>query len=76
MKTDKSTRYRSIEELPVVLSHEDLQRFLGISHTKTYELCNDPHFPTISIGSRMFVLKDSLMQWLDVQERNATHGHK
>ena len=64
----KDCRYRSLEKLPILLSYEDLVSFLGLSKCKVYDLLNDDHFPTITIGSRMFVLKDSLLLWLNVHE--------
>ena len=40
---------------------------LGVSISTTYELLNDPGFPTLRVGSRMVVPKEKFIQWAEGQ---------
>ena len=57
--------YRSLEEMPMILSAGDLGAFLGLSRGKVYELLNSRDFPTLRIGKRMMVPKDKFLNWID-----------
>lgn len=65
-KTD--TRYKSYEDLPMILNANDLIDILGLSRTNIYYLLRAEQFPTITIGKRKMVRKDKFFEWLDKQE--------
>lgn len=65
-KTD--TRYKSYEDLPMILNANDLIDILGLSRTNIYYLLRAEQFPTITIGKRKMVRKDKFLEWLDKQE--------
>ena len=63
-----SNRYKSYEDLHMVLSANDLIHILGLSRTNIYYLLRAQNFPTITIGKRKMVRKDKFMEWLEKQE--------
>lgn len=56
--------------LPEILDAQQLSKYLGISIGKAYSLLNDENFPTLKIGSRLFVSDERLAIWLAKQTRN------
>lgn len=60
-------RYKSQEELPLVLNASHLSMALGVSRSKSYENMNDINFPSIRIGKKLIVTKYSFMEWLKCQ---------
>lgn len=61
--------YYSEETLPLVLQAKDVQKILGISKGKTYELMNSSDFPTIFLDKRMIVPRDRFFDWLNEDKR-------
>ena len=59
--------YKSFDELPIMLSVNQLANVLGISRTSSYDLVRSKGFPSITIGSRIVVPKDELMIWIQSQ---------
>lgn len=59
--------YKSFDELPIMLSVNQLANVLGISRTSSYDLVRSNGFPSITIGSRIVVPKDELMIWIQNQ---------
>jgi len=57
-----------IKALPAVLTVEQVQKILGLSRPKTYELVNTAGFPTIRIGRAIRVPREAFMQWMDQQQ--------
>ena len=55
------------EELPLLLTVEELARTLRISRTMAYELVNRRDFPAVRIGRVIRVPRDALLRWLDAQ---------
>lgn len=51
-------------EVPVILSAKDAQRFLGLSRSMVYKLLNSPNTGSFEIGRRKFFHRDVLFQWL------------
>lgn len=49
--------YKSYDELPLMLSVQEIAKVLGISKTSAYELVRSKGFPVLKIGSRMVVPK-------------------
>ena len=67
MKTD----CRNFEDLPAMLTANELAGALGISRAGAYALIHSKGFPTLKIGKRLMVPKDKLATWID---RNTGDG--
>lgn len=61
--------YCDWDDVPLVLSAKDVQKILGLSKGKTYELMNSEQFPTIFVNKRMLVTKEAFIAWLTKDER-------
>jgi excisionase family DNA binding protein len=57
--------YTSIDQLPIVLTADQLAQALGISRAGAYQLMHSKGFPTIRIGKRMVVPKEQLLIWME-----------
>ena len=63
-----NNRYTNFDDLPMILSANDLIHILGLSRTNIYYLLRAQNFPTITIGKRKLVRKDKFLEWLRNQE--------
>ena len=63
-----SATVTDVQALPAVLTVEQVQKILGISRVKAYELVHTAGFPTIRIGRAIRVPREALMRWLDEQK--------
>ena len=54
----------SLETLPPVLNATQVSEVLGISRAGAYNLMHREDFPTLQIGKRMLVPRDSLLIWI------------
>ena len=61
----KKEKYKSFDELPLMLSVPEVAGVLGISRAGAYELVKERGFPSLIIGSRILVPKDKLIAWID-----------
>ena len=61
----KKSKYTSFEELPLMLSVQDVSDVLGIGLAHTYEVVHQQGFPTITLGNRIIVPRDKFIQWID-----------
>ena len=59
------TKYKSYEELPLMLSVPQIADILGIGRTNAYELVKEKDFPSLKIGSRIVIPRDKLIQWIE-----------
>lgn len=66
----ESSKYCSMEEIPLFLDANDIVHILGISKTNVYYMFRADGFPTITIGKRKFVRKEKLFSWLESQENS------
>ena len=67
MKEDdwmKETRFKTYDDLPLMLSVPDLVEVLGISRAGAYELVKSEGFPALHIGNRILIPKDELVAWI------------
>ncbi len=71
MDSKETSKYCSVEEIPLFLDANDIVRILGVSKTNVYYMFRADGFPTISIGKRKFVRKEKLFSWLETQENAA-----
>ena len=62
--------FQKIEEYPPVLQARHVREILGISEAKAYEVLNCSKCPTIRMGKRMVVLRDSFIKFLYASEGN------
>lgn len=56
--------YKSYDELPLMLSVQEIAKVLGISSSSGYELMHTDGFPVLKIGSRMVVPKEKFREWV------------
>lgn len=59
--------YKSYDELPLMLSVNQVAKVLGISRTSAYDLVKEKNFPSLTIGSRIIVPKEELILWIKNQ---------
>lgn len=63
------TTYNSIDDLPPVLDVIDIQKFLHISKTKSYELVSSKQFHVVKIGRIFKVSRESFSNWFLGQQK-------
>ena len=63
----KESKYKSYDELPLMLSVTDMAEVLGISRAGAYELVKTEGFPSFSVGSRIIIPKDQFISWVKRQ---------
>ena len=61
----KQSVYKSYDELPLMLSVQEIAKVLGISKTSAYELVRSKGFPVLKIGSRLVVPKEKFREWVE-----------
>ena len=67
----KETKFKSYDDLPLMLSVPDLTEALGISRAGAYELVKSEGFPTLHIGNRILIPKDELIVWIKRSTKGA-----
>ena len=67
----KDTKFKSYDDLPLMLSVPDLTEALGISRAGAYELVKSEGFPTLHIGNRILIPKDALIAWIKHSTKGA-----
>ena len=67
------SKYKSYDELSLMLSVPDVAAVLGISRAAAYELARSRDFPSLRIGTRIVVPKDKFINWINrrVEEKDA-----
>ena len=68
----KHNKFKSYDDLPLMLSVPDLAEALGISRAGAYELVKSKGFPALHIGNRIVIPKEELITWI----RRNTGGEK
>ena len=63
----KKSKYKSYDELPLMLNVQDVSDVLGIGLAHAYEVVRRRDFPSITLGSRIVIPRDKLMEWLERQ---------
>lgn len=61
----EQVKYKSYEELPLMLSVPEMAAVLGISQAGAYELVRTDGFPSLKVGSRIVVPKEKFIEWID-----------
>jgi excisionase family DNA binding protein len=57
-------RYRSLEELPLVLTVEELMPILGIGRNTAYELIRSGQIRSVRAGRKICVPKEAIAEYL------------
>ncbi len=60
-------KYKSPEELPMVLSAKEVADYIGMAKSNVYELINRVDFPAFRIGKRVFIPRDQFLDWINNQ---------
>ena len=58
----RKSKYNSFDELPLMLTVEDVSHVLGIGLAHAYEVVHRRDFPTITLGSHIMVPIDFSME--------------
>lgn len=62
-----SCKYKSPEELPMILNATEVAGFIGVGKSQIYDLIRRVDFPSFRIGKPVFVHRDKFLAWLDKQ---------
>ena len=57
-------QFKTYDDLPLMLSVQDVSAVLGISRARAYELVKSEGFPAMNIGSRIIVPKEEFILWI------------
>ena len=57
-------QFKTYDDLPLMLSVQDVSAVLGISRAGAYELVKSDGFPAMNIGSRIIVPKEEFILWI------------
>ena len=57
-------QFKAYDDLPLMLSVQDVAAVLGISRAGAYELVKSEGFPAMNIGSRIIVPKEEFILWI------------
>ena len=60
----KRNKFKSYDDLPLMLSVLELTDVLGISRASAYELVKIKGFPALHIGNRILIPKEELIAWI------------
>lgn len=60
--------YTTLEQVPVLLTIDDLLPILGIGKTKAYELIRSGHLKSIRVGRQIRIPKTALEEFLRESE--------
>lgn len=64
------SKYKSFDELPLMLSVPEAAEVLGISAVSLYKLIrNDNSFPVVAMGRRKCVPKEQLKSWIETNSK-------
>ena len=57
--------YKSYDDLPLMMSVQDIAEVRGISKSSAYVLVKEKGFPKIKIGARVVIPRDKFLEWID-----------
>lgn len=70
MVINMESKYKSFEELPLMLSVVQVAEILGISAVSLYKLIRtDNTFPVVVMGRRKSVPKEQLKSWIETNSK-------
>ena len=68
----KESKFKSYDELPLLLNARTVAQALGISMAGAYELLHQEGFPVLKIASRLVVPKEKFLSWIESQTGGGT----
>lgn len=68
---NSSTVYRSIDDLPLILTVEDLMPILGIGRGAAYELARSDRIKVIRVGRKIRIAKHELLNFMGISNEPA-----
>ena len=63
----KKCPYTSVDELPLIITADEVAAILGISRCQAYGLMRNPTFPSIPVGKRKIIPRDKFIEWMETQ---------
>ena len=61
----RESKYKSYDDLPLMLSAPEVAEVLGISRAGAYDLVHSDGFPHLKLGNRILVPKDKFIKWIN-----------
>lgn len=61
----RESKYKSYDDLPLMLSAPEVAEVLGISRAGAYDLVRSAGFPHMKLGNRILIPKDKFIKWID-----------
>lgn len=55
--------YRDVQDLPLVMTPEDIAKVLQISRNTAYEVVHREDFPVFKIGKQYRVSRENFIEW-------------
>lgn len=69
------TKYYSYDELPLLMSVEELMPVLGIGRSTAYELVRSGQIFSIRVGRQFRIPKQALMDFINQSDRKSCDPH-
>lgn len=66
----------NFDDMPDIMSVEDLKKLFKIGINKAYEITRYKGFPAIHIGRKIIIPKQQLIQWLENQTIMQLNEHE
>ncbi len=66
----------NFDDMPDIMSVEDLKKLFGIGINKAYEITRYKGFPALKIGRKIIIPKKQLEQWLENQTIMQLNEHE
>lgn len=61
----KNKKFKTYDDLPDILTIEDIKNYLRIGKVNTYKLVKSKGFPILNIGKKIKIPKVKFFQWLN-----------
>lgn len=62
---NKNNVITTLNDMPLILNVSDIEKIMGISRVKAYELVKTEGFPIIKVGRRITIPKPAFERWLN-----------
>lgn len=61
--------------LPELMSVKELMKYFSCSKDKAYSMIKSKTFPSMQIGSRWYIVKNRLPEWIEKQTKKSTYSN-
>ena len=68
LRAIQAARSKTIDDYPPIMQAKHVREYLGVSEAFAYDILNSASCPTIRMGKRMVVAKDSFLKFLSASE--------